>query len=807
MKHYFICIALLSLSLFSGEAQLIYEGRILDSLTKEPLPFVNIKFGDSNRGTATNIDGYYKFSLPDEVAHVQLSYMGYHKKWVELIELKTHRVIVLSQHSKSLAEFVVFPGENPAHRIIRKVAENRKSNDHENKNYVCTNYNKFIFTPVIDSLLVADTSRWNGMDSSQLRMNQMFSRQHLLIIENYVERTHKSNGKTTNNILASRTSGLKQSSLPLLASELQSFSFYEDYITLLDKHFLNPIAPGSIARYTYQIIDTVFHKSDTVYLISFAPKRGKNFDGLEGVLYINTRGYAIENVLAKGEISSSGVVVEIKQRYEFYPSGNWFPVELTTKMEFSNIKLADKNLMGYGKTYMTKVDFPKEIKATELGAFELEVDKNAHKTTDSVWNSYRPVDLDARDSVTYHVVDSIGEKHKLDRLVSLTSSLNEGRFPVKNIIEIDLAELIWYNPYEGIRTGLGLYSGKRIIPWMSAGGYVAYGFKDKGMKHGANATFFLYKKRDVRLFAGYSNDVIRAGYQEFPGRRLFGSSEMYKNLFANLFDLQEKWEVSLSGRATSSLFLHLGGSHQNRESAYDYLFTPHASDAAAISYSRYTFSELSFTMHYAYRQRLSQAFDLVLPVEKKYPQIWFNLRKGVTGFYSGTLDYIKLETLIEFSRFIRNFGRTGLVLRGGWTDANLPLGLLFNGYGVNGRWALSTHNTFETALPNEFIHDRYAAFFFTHNFGSLLFRYKKFEPQFEVALNGGVGTMISPRSHREIGFTQMEQGYYETGLRINNILKTTFSSIGVAAFYRMGAYSLPTQRDNFAFKISLQNTF
>ncbi|MFN3917234.1 MAG: DUF5686 family protein [Flavobacteriales bacterium] len=807
MTRIFSIIIFFLLAVSSAGAQQLCEGRVLDSITKEPLPFVNIKFGNTNQGATSNIDGFYKFYLPDGASQVQFSFIGYNKKVLTANQLKTKKTIYLNQLSKELIEFTVLPGENPAHRIIRLANQNSKTNNHELKNYTCKNYNKFVFTADIDSLMLADTTRWDGLDSSQIKLNQFISNQHFLLIENYVERTHAIGGKVKENVIASRTSGLKETSLPLLASQLQSFTFYEDYIMLMDKRFLNPLATGSISRYNFYLTDTIFHQKDTIFLISFAPKPSKNFDGLDGVLYINTNGYAIENVLAKGKIESSGLEIEIKQRYQKHSDGNWFPVELTTRLLFSNFKIGDKNMMGYGKTYITEVDFPEKIKKSKLGAFELEIAKNAHKTSDSLWENYRTINLDNRDSLTYKVIDSLGDKAKLDRRVTFASSLSEGRLPIKNLFEIDLGQLLWYNPYEGTRVGLGLYTGKRIIPWMSAGGYLAYGFKDKAWKHGVDATFFLYKKRDVRLFTTYKNDVVKAGYQEFPGRKIFNSTELYKNLFANLYDKKEKWEVSASGRIHPSLFVHVGAANQNRETAYEYLFARLPDDASAQTYNRYTFSELSFTLNYVHKQRLTQAFDLVLPSKPRYPQFWINFRKGVPNLLGGTLNYIKIEALAEVARFTRNLGRTGVVFRGGWTDANLPLGLLFNGYGVDGRWALSVQNAFETSRPNEFIHDRYAAFFFTHNFGSLLFRYKKFEPQIELAFNGGLGTMISPQSHRLIDFNQMEQGYYETGIRLNNLIKSSFTSMGVAAFYRLGPYSLPSTRNNFAFKLSLVNSF
>ena len=104
---------------------------------------------------------------------------------------------------------------------------------------------------------------------------------------------------------------------------------------------------------------------------------------------------------------------------------------------------------------------------------------------------------------------------------------------------------------------------------------------------------------------------------------------------------------------------------------------------------------------------------------------------------------------------------------------------------------------------NEFLSDRFFYIFFRQNFGKLLFKTKRFQPEVEFVTNFGIGRLQNPEPHRGINFKTMEKGYYESGIIINNILNQFFLGYGIGVFYRYGPYHLQKPIDNFAFKLSL----
>jgi hypothetical protein len=105
---------------------------------------------------------------------------------------------------------------------------------------------------------------------------------------------------------------------------------------------------------------------------------------------------------------------------------------------------------------------------------------------------------------------------------------------------------------------------------------------------------------------------------------------------------------------------------------------------------------------------------------------------------------------------------------------------------------------------DEFTADRFASVFISHNFGKLLFRSKHFNPEPELLTNLGIGSLSHPENHIREGIKGYEKGYFESGVAINKILRLGVTDIGFAWLYRYGPYSMPTPKENMAWKLAFQ---
>jgi hypothetical protein len=166
-------------------------------------------------------------------------------------------------------------------------------------------------------------------------------------------------------------------------------------------------------------------------------------------------------------------------------------------------------------------------------------------------------------------------------------------------------------------------------------------------------------------------------------------------------------------------------------------------------------------------------------------------------------NYSRIDAQLSKSFFIRFLGKSSFTLRGGLmqTDENMPWYQLYNGRGSYASFYLESPNSFGTMRMNEFLSDQYFSVFYRHDFGSLLFGDKRFVPQPEFITNFTIGSISNPYNH--LKYRSLEKGYFESGIMLNSILNSGFSTIGVGFMYRYGPYALLNEWDNFSFKFTM----
>jgi hypothetical protein len=111
----------------SGQATL--KGKIVDSSTGEPLPFVSILYQKNPpHGVITDINGIFIIPFTKDIKVLSTFYLGYASRniSVDSIPIDLHNILIeLTPVTFELGEIVIKPGQNPAHRIIKKAIENR----------------------------------------------------------------------------------------------------------------------------------------------------------------------------------------------------------------------------------------------------------------------------------------------------------------------------------------------------------------------------------------------------------------------------------------------------------------------------------------------------------------------------------------------------------------------------------------------------------------------------------------------------------------------------------------------------------
>ncbi|PHR46931.1 MAG: hypothetical protein COA32_08370 [Fluviicola sp.] len=769
---------------------------VLDKQTKEPVSFVKIG-NKAIEPILTDIDGKATLEV-DETLQYHFSFYDYKDTSILGSVLLNEKVVLLTPDSQILDEVVITPGENPAHRIVQNAMDRRKDNDPlRNNSFKYKSFSKFYLTGEVKEGVVRDTIS----DTSELKMFELLDEQYLFLTETASKRTFSPPSYDKEEVTSYKVSGLNNPMLATLASQLQSFSFYDNIFTIGGSDYVNPIAPGGIRRYLFVLEDTLFHDQDTTYTISFRPRKGKNFDGLSGYLFIHTNGWALERVIASPYGDNSLGDLKIIQEYKFTNDKKWFPYELSTEIVFEGLQLGNySNAIGRSSLYINDVEFDVPVKKG-FNPVQLEVSVDAANDTVGLEEARGNKSTD-KELQTYKVIDSLGEEANFERMAELLSILATGKIPIGKI-SIPLRRITDFNQQEGFRLGLGLETNQRFSRVFGIGGYFAYGFRDKSWKWGGDLNVTFHQKRQINLELRYRDDLFERGGVDFQKDNfdLTGQS-LYRNFFINRLDRERFAGVTFSGLVTPNFKVQLVGNYRRIRFTDDYAYAPLFEDINP-AVDQFDVAETGLIVTWNIREKIMMLGDRRVSMGTKFPRLTFKAMKGWDEIFEGEYEYYRLNFNIDQTFTIRGLGRINLQSTNGMTIGNVPLALQQIQYGTGKNWNLVVPNTFETMQPAEFFSDAQSNLFFRLRFLPLKNKTDWTEPQFVLHSAAGFGTMYNRTDHLNYAFKVPEKGYYESGLIIENLLKSGLTGLGIGVFHRYGPYANPALKDNFVYKLSL----
>jgi len=800
----------------------IVSGKVTDKTSHQPLAFVNIVQEDGFGGT-TDIDGKFRFRWTKRPKTLSLSYVGYRSLKYPLTGNLQNLEIEMEEKETDLREVEVLPGVNPAHRIIRNAIDNRDINDPEKLlSFSYTSYDKTFFTvstdttagkPVVDSAMMKkfsirvdstalkDSLKRRMNDTSEAKIREFFESQYLFLMENVTKRKFLHPDKNYNKVIAARMSGFKDPIFVFLTTQIQSFSFYKPFITIFQSSYVNPIGAGSLSRYFFKIEDTTYTGKDTTFIISFRPRKGTNFDGMKGVISISSNKWAIQNVIAQ-PAKESGMQVRIQQLYEFMDD-HWFPVQLNTDISFYSMMVGKQFLVAKGRSYIKDIVLNPDLVKREFSYLDVEVDQGAGARNDEFWNQYRVDTLTAKDRKTYKVLDSIGKDANLDKYAKSLQTILSGKWPW-GPVDIDIAKIINYNTYEGLILGAGLHTNDKVARWFKIGGFYQYAFAISTSKYGGDATFYINKRNDISISGDYYFNLIPAGLVSFPLDYQSILSGNFAPLYTLKLDRTQHFGMTFGFRGFKWFLFNLGLSNDFKKST-TFGFAETEGNATVLK-DQYVFTELKAGFKWAYKEQYIQTMENRINLGTNYPLVWLEYTRGFKGFINGEYDYNKIDLKVKKTFNIKFLGKLSFQFNGGYVDRPIPASNMYYGEATYRMFAIFAPNSFGTMRMNEFLSNTYASLFIYHDFGHLLLKgHKWFHPEFAIAQNIGFGWLDNKDNYayQDPLPKEMNLGYYESGLLINNIINLKLYTIGAGAYYRWGPYGFDNVGDNFAYKVSL----
>lgn len=794
---------LLSFGLISFVFSNAQRIQVLETETSNSIPFVKI-YPFNGQPFLADIDGF--FTLPVGCQSFTLRMNEYADT---TIAYDFQQQVYLRALGKSIDEVTIQPGINPAERIMELAIQNRKKNHPmSDESFKYTSYSKLVITINPDALAaIPDTTT----DSSLISMRSFFNKQYLFLMESTTEKSFEPPFREKEEITAYKVSGFTNPLFSTFASELQTFNFYENQFSIFGKSFINPLAFGGVRRYLFILEDqTINGIGDTTFTIRFRPRLGKNFDGLKGVLYINSQGYALEKVIVEPalEDKSQPVAPKVVQEYAYIDQKKWFPVKLSTEAIFKSIifeeDLKDAYAIGKGTTYIDQVKLGADLKDVRFNAATVVTKDDAGEKDSVHWQQTRKYELSEKEQNTYKIIDSLGKAENFEKVLSVFSTLAEGKLQT-GYIQFDLARLMNFNGYEGFRLGLGIETSNKFSKRFLVGSYVGYGFKDKQLKYGGYSIVKINKTHFVNAHIRFQDDVFERGGTSFYSlEKKLESSTYYRNLYIQNMERQRLAEIGLSAYLTPNLKIYTGINYQRIYllDNYSIQLAPTFSTLA----SPFEVAETVVECIWKIGDKVKYIGEKRISTGSKWPTIRAKAALSIPTIYQSTLHYQRYAMDIYQTIPIRGIGNFSYLVSLGHLAGEVPLYLSFVAPGTGGEWNLSVANTFETVKPSSFYNTSIASNFMRFSFKKIKTGVKWTSPQVNLHHAIGFGT-FDQKSLHNLTFQSFSKGYFEGGVLINNLLNISTTGLGIGCFYNYGPYSSANTLANVMFKFGLTSNF
>lgn len=797
------------------------KGKVKDSSNNISMAFVSVIIKGTRTGTFSDIDGNFNLQNTQKKVTLVFSYTGYQKKeYTWSTDSIAPLNVTLLPESNDLEAIIISNGENPAFRIIRKMQANKDINNPEK-------INSFTYNSYTLSALKAGPQFWklglmkqgnksktkksDDQDTTNISVKKMLIKRlkdnFLFVSEAYSKKIYKAPGLSKETILATKFSGFKEAPLAITATNFQPFGFYNDYIYMNNDSYLSPVANGSISFYSFELKQIIPHNTDTSFVISFMPKDGKNFNGLKGLFYINSDGYAIENVTARPtDEKNHSLNFSLQQKYEKI-NDKWFPVQLNATLDQKELKNDSILLSWNSRTYISNIIYNAPLDNEDFQDVSISYLADAGMKKDSLWQMVRPDTTDTRAMNTYQTYIMLPPtiKKVFNGVTYILKVATLGAIPLGKV-DLPLNYFICgINRYELYRFGAGFQTNGKFNKTVSVGGFAGYGLGDKSWKYGGNIKLYTHEDRRSFFTLQYKQDLKETGIVPyFEDNYSLYSFQTVRNFLASQFDsvrlVQLKYESRIGSNITTDLWLN----NENRHPAgYNYSFIQNSK-----TYTGYTNTEAGIGINIHKGEKYSKIGNAKILTGLANTQLLVQATTSLPGFANGELHYQKVALQFTKRIQIKRFGETQIDFTTGKIWGNVPYGYLFNtqaAYVKGGVSYIPFH--FQTVGLYEFASDQFAALFLQHDFGHLLFKPKNihFQPRLLLVQNIEYGSLNHPEYQQKITLSSPNQGLFESGIMLANIYRQRLFSlfylgVGGGVFYRYGAYALPRAKDNMVFK-------
>lgn len=782
-------------------AQTVVKGKVTDAASGDPIPFVNIFLKGTTAGATTDFDGNYSVKTTSPVDSIEASYIGYRKRTKKLEANKTQVInFQLEEEITTLQEIVFDAGENPAFAILRNVVDHKEKNDkrklaaYEYDTYTKVEIDvdnmseKFRNRKVIKKItqVLDSVERIAGEDGKPILP--------MFISESVSKFYFRDNPRLRyENILKSKINGLGIQDGTLITqfigTSFQEYNFYQNWLNIVGKDFVSPIADGWRIYYNYDLTDSLYIGNDFCYRLDVFPKSPQDL-AFTGTIWITKKDWALKQIDASvGKQANLNFIEKIRIQQELAPTeaGAWIPIKNRVLVDVSELTKFSAGMLAkfYTSNKNVIVNKPYEPSFYEREIVMAEDARQFEK--EEYWDTLRHEQLSETEKNVYRMIDTLQSIPVVRTYTDIVKIAVNGYYYTGKFHLGPYISLAAFNNIEGLRLQGGFKTSIEFSKKWVLGGSIGYGFDDEKWKYSAFVQNILSREKWTTVSFRVRSDLGRVGIDDeamadnylFLAAQRFGVFRRGYYFDESRFNFQRElfkgFTQRLAFRYMTFKPVFNFGFYQNPEDITTSAILNTYENSEMIVETRYARDELFLLND---NERLSLGTS-------RWPVITLRYTHGFKGLLGSDFDYDKLRMTITKRIRFGPLGTGYANATGEYVFNTLPYPLL--SLHLGNQTPIYAQVTYNLMDYGEFISDRFASLQYSHHFeGFLLNRIplmRKLKWRLVGTSNvifGGMNqknrdliaaTTSSGEETLPVGFLSSGKPYIEMGYGVENIFR------------------------------------
>lgn len=828
MRFFSLHIVLFLLGATSGFSQkTVVHGKVRDASNGDPIPFANVIFKGTTIGITTKFDGTYYIETTQQVDSVVASYIGYKQKSF-VIESGVEQKLdfQLFEEIVNLEEIVFVAEENPAFAIMRNVVSNKKKNDKRS----LTAYEYESYTKIeVDVDNITEKFKQNKqvqkivhvLDSIEIIAGEN-GRPILPIffseaISNYYVRLNPD--MRHENIIKTKVTGLGLTdgtfTSQIVGSTYQEYNFYRNYMTILEKEFVSPLANGWKGIYNFYVIDSLMIGGDFSYRLDFEPKR-KNDLAFKGTMWVTKAEYALKRIdVTVGKKANLNYIekLNIKQELEKSEAGSWLPSKTRVLVDVSQPTDEVAGLLA--KFYISNKNFVvNQPRDESFYRLPVDMDEEVRMSDDLYWENNRHETLSKSEINVYHMVDTLKKIPSIKTYIDMAKFAYSGFYRFNKVRVGPYPLFLSFNNVEGLRLGFGGETTYQFSTKWVFKGLIGYGFGDEKWKYKAGVDYVVSRKPWMKVGVEIREDVdpVYFTYRDINDQGAFYAFNRLGTL-RRPFE-HGKLQLAFNNQLIRDVNTRVILRYDRLDPLFEFSYYDDITKQDPIEKQNITTTEARFQIEWAKdRKYLIDDNERVSGGIGRFPIIRLNFTAGMP-LLDADLQYQKIG--FQFIKKIKmgELGTSMLRLNGEYIFGNLPYPVLQNHLGNETPfYTTSAYNLMDNF---EFSSDRFVSMSYRHHFEGKLLNHILLIRSLKLRLVGEAKILyggmrqenidiivpiydVNGNEIEQFGVLKDDLPYVELGYGIENILKV----LRVDFFHRLTYTDQPGVRD-FGVKIGFQ---